>query len=329
VTVTLPAAPPIPGLRFRRIQRPADDAAIAALMNAAFAEVGIEYRQSPEQVSSWLDHPSRMDPASDLLFAEVDDSLVAYAEAGWEQDNDGRNYTVWGQVHPAWRRRGIGSALLRWNEARQREVAATHSAEGERRLQSWADEGEAGRLALLEGNGYRVARYAFEMVRPDLDGLVDVHLPEGVEIRPAVESQLRQIWELMVESFSDHFGSIDASEEAWERMRSDPTHDRSLWVVAWHGDEIVGQVLNRINAQANAELGFRRGRVNAVGVRRAWRRQGIGEALVMASLHRLREAGMTSASLGVDAENPHGALGIYERTGFRVVRRERIYRKPL
>src|SRR3990170_4760478 len=104
------------------------------------------------QVGTWLDHPSRMDPTEDLLLAEVDGSLVAHVEAGWELDNDGgRNYNVWGQVHPSWRRRGLGTALLRWNEERQRQVGASHPAGGERRLQSWADEGEAGRLALLEG----------------------------------------------------------------------------------------------------------------------------------------------------------------------------------
>ncbi|MEX1156889.1 MAG: GNAT family N-acetyltransferase, partial [Chloroflexota bacterium] len=185
------------------------------------------------------------------------------------------------------------------------------------------------RLALLEGNGYRVARYAFDMTRATLDEVPDFALPDGVEIRPASEADLRAIWELEVEAFSDHWGAIDGTEEAFARFRADPTHDRSLWVVAWHGDEIVGQVLNRINAQANAELGMLRGRVNSVGVRKAWRRQGMGQALVLASLNVLHKAGMTSASLGVDVENPHGALGIYERAGFRVARRERVYRKPL
>jgi len=330
MTVELPCAPPIPGLRFRRLQRPADDAALADLDNAGFQADGIEFRLSAAQIGTWLDHPSRMDPTEDLLLAEVDGSLVAHVEAGWELDNDGgRNYNVWGQVHPSWRRRGLGTALLRWNEERQRQVGASHPAGGERRLQSWADEGEAGRLALLEGNGYRVARYAFDMTRATLDEVPDFALPDGVEIRPATEADLRAIWELEVEAFSDHWGAIDGTEEAFARFRADPTHDRSLWVVAWHGDEIVGQVLNRINAQANAELGMLRGRVNSVGVRKAWRRQGMGQALVLASLNVLRKAGMTSASLGVDAENPHGALGIYERAGFRVARRERIYRKPL
>jgi ribosomal protein S18 acetylase RimI-like enzyme len=103
----------------------------------------------------------------------------------------------------------------------------------------------------------------------------------------------------------------------------------SLWVVAWQGDEIVGQVLNRIDHEANAELGLKRGWVNSVGVRRTWRRQGIARALVAESLRVLRDAGMTSAGLGVDAENPHGALGVYEVSGFRVVRTERVYRKPI
>jgi len=328
--VVIPDSPRIPGLRLRHLRRPADDAAIAAVANAGFAADGIEFRLSAEQVSIWLDHPSRMEPAHDMLLAEVDGALVAYTEGGWEQDNDGgRNYGTWGQVRPEWRRRGLGTALLHWTEARQRTVGASHPPNIEKRLESWTNEGEAGRLALLERNGYQVVRYAFEMERPTLDHLPAFTLPEGVEIRPAREADLRSIWELEVEVFRDHFGAIDDSESAFERLRADPQRDISLWVIAWHGDEIIGQVLNRINTQSNAELGLRRGRVNSVGVRRAWRRQGIGQALVTFSLHVLRDAGMTSATLGVDAENPHGALGIYEEAGFRVAKRERVYRKPL
>jgi ribosomal protein S18 acetylase RimI-like enzyme len=33
--------------------------------------------------------------------------------------------------------------------------------------------------------------------------------------------------------------------------------------------------------------------------------------------------------LGVDAENPTGALGVYEATGFHVDKRGRTFRKPL
>jgi hypothetical protein len=37
---------------------------------------------------------------------------------------------------------------------------------------------------------------------------------------------------------------------------------------------------------------------------------------------------MTEAILGVDADNPTGALGVYEANGFVVHQRERAYRRP-
>ncbi|MEX0710166.1 MAG: GNAT family N-acetyltransferase [Chloroflexota bacterium] len=330
MTVEAPGLPAIAGLRLRRLQRPADDAVIAALVNAGNLADGIRHRLGAEQVTNWLDHPSRMDPAQDMVIAEVDGSPVAFAEGGWEPDNDGgHNYSTWGQVHPDWRRRGLGSALLRWVEARQRSVAATHPTNVERRLQSWAHEKEAGRIALLEGRGYHVVRNDFVMERPNLDDIPELPLPPGIELRPARVEHLRRIWETEVEVFRDHWGAIDDSEDSFERKRTDPRRDMSLWVVAWQGDELVGQVLNRIDHDANAELGMKRGWVNSVGVRRAWRKQGIGRALVAESLRVLRDAGMTTAGLGVDAENGTGALGIYQAVGFAVTETERVYRKPL
>jgi ribosomal protein S18 acetylase RimI-like enzyme len=38
---------------------------------------------------------------------------------------------------------------------------------------------------------------------------------------------------------------------------------------------------------------------------------------------------MTKASLGVDAENLTGAVGLYERAGMTVERRNDVYRKQL
>ena len=329
MTITLSDAPAIPGLSFRGIQRPEDDAEIARLVNAGMAASNVPHRLLPAQITSWLDHPSNLDVAADLLFAEVNGSMVGYTEGGWEQDNDGgRNYAVWGQVHPDWQRRGLGTALLRWIEERQRRVAAAHP-NVEKRLQSWASEAEAGRLALLEGHGYTIARYDYEMERPNLDEIKPLPFPAGIELRPAREEDLRRHWETEIEVFRDHWGAIDDSEDSFKQMQSDPRRDMSLWVVAWQGEEVVGQVLNRIDKQANAELGMKRGWVSSVGVRRPWRRQGIARAMVAESLRVLRDAGMTSAGLGVDADNPTGAMGLYTGTGFETEVRSSAYRKPM
>jgi ribosomal protein S18 acetylase RimI-like enzyme len=66
-----------------------------------------------------------------------------------------------------------------------------------------------------------------------------------------------------------------------------------------------------------------------VSVRRPWRRRGLASALIAESLRVLKDRGMTEGALGVDAENPMGALGVYEANGFRVHRKGLNYRRPL
>ncbi|MEO5884797.1 MAG: GNAT family N-acetyltransferase, partial [Candidatus Limnocylindrales bacterium] len=79
----------------------------------------------------------------------------------------------------------------------------------------------------------------------------------------------------------------------------------------------------------NRELGVARGWLEHISVRRPWRRRGLGRALTAEGLRRLRAAGMTDVMLGVDAENPTGALGLYEDLGFAVHQRAAAYRLPL
>jgi mycothiol synthase len=106
-------------------------------------------------------------------------------------------------------------------------------------------------------------------------------------------------------------------------------HVPELWVVAWDGDEITGGVTNAIFAEENKAFGRARGWMETVFVRRRWRRRGLGAAIVARALVRLRDAGMTSAGLGVDSDNPSGALALYERAGFRIHRRSAAYRKSM
>jgi ribosomal protein S18 acetylase RimI-like enzyme len=88
-------------------------------------------------------------------------------------------------------------------------------------------------------------------------------------------------------------------------------------------------VLNEINETENAAFNRRRGWLASVFVRRPWRRRGLARAVVARSLVLLRDRGMTSAGLGVDADNPTGALQLYEDAGFEVEYRSSAFRKPL
>ena len=99
--------------------------------------------------------------------------------------------------------------------------------------------------------------------------------------------------------------------------------------MAWDGDEVAGVVQNWIWPEENAHLGVARGWLEHISVRRPWRRRGLARAITAEALRRLAAAGMTDAMLGVDADNPTGALGLYEGLGFDVEQRSQIYRLPL
>jgi ribosomal protein S18 acetylase RimI-like enzyme len=79
----------------------------------------------------------------------------------------------------------------------------------------------------------------------------------------------------------------------------------------------------------NERLGVRRGWLEHVSVRRPWRRRGLAAALIADSLRGLRERALDEAALGVDAENPTGALRLYESLGFYRYRTGISYRKAL
>ena len=82
--------------------------------------------------------------------------------------------------------------------------------------------------------------------------------------------------------------------------------------MAWDGDEIAGVVQNWIWPDENEQLGVERGWLEHISVRRPWRRHGLGRAITAERCAGCAAAGMTDAMLGVDAENPTGALGLYE-----------------
>ena len=326
--------PDVPGLTFRRVRIPEDLDGIAAMHIRARVADDIDERESAEEWGQWFAHPTGFDPAADVVVGEVGGRIVAFAQARASDDADGgRDYIAGGEVDPEVRRRGIGRALLRHNIRRLRtrgaaEMAAD-AAPRERRLESWAMESTVGRVRLLESEGFVAVRSFLEMLRPDLEDIVDMPMPAGLELRPMLPEHHRAVWAADSEAFADHWGGQQNSEEVFHRFFSGPEFRPELWCVAWDGDQVAGVVMNRIMSRFNEEKGLRRGEVAGVSVRRPWRGRGLARAMVAASLRALRDAGMTSATLGVDAENPTGAVGVYEANGFVVHRRGLNFRRPL
>jgi ribosomal protein S18 acetylase RimI-like enzyme len=291
-------------------------------------------RNSLEGMASYYRHLVRCDLARDLVVAEIDGQVVGYARVEWNDSNDGeRWYEGIGIVDPAVRGRGVGSLLLAWSERRRLEIAADHAGRGDaegrvRAMTTFVFDGDRGGARLLERAGYVPFRHFATMQRPDLEAIGEVALPAGLEIRPVSRDRaaIRQVFDADVEAFRDHFGWSEGSDERFAEWLENPEMDPELWLVAFDGGEVAGAVLTAIHVGPD---GDRSGWLDSIFTRRPWRQRGLARALIGRSLARLREHGMTTASLGVDTANANEALALYESCGFRVVSRATAYRKSL
>jgi mycothiol synthase len=196
-------------------------------------------------------------------------------------------------------------------------------------LATQVDETQVGYRALVESAGYETIRWFFLMRRPTLDDIPDAPLPDGIELRPVEADQIRPILHAENEAFRDHWAAREQTEDDIAITLGRVELATDLWVVAWAGEEIAGVVQNWIWPDENAGLGVQRGWLEHISVRRPWRRRGLARAITAESLRRLQAAGMTEAMLGVDSENPNGALGLYEGLGFQVDMRSASYRRSL
>jgi GNAT superfamily N-acetyltransferase len=322
------ALPKLDGVDFRMFRGSADYPDLARIITASARGEGDDRVETADAIASGYDHLQRCDPTRDLLVAEVDGVPVAYSRVFWDDEQDGRVYKVVCFVDPVYGGRGLGTALLAWNEARLREIAADHDAPT-KIVQAFVNDANEAATALVRGAGYEPGTYMPEMVRPSVDDLPDHLLPEGLEIRPVREADIRTIWEADVEAFRDHWGFVEQTDEDFERFLAWPYHDPTLWKIAWDDEGVAGQVKSFINTAENEAHGRKRGWTEAISTSSRWRRRGVAKALIVESIRELAARGMTEVALGVHTENPNGAYQLYESLGYEVVQTWTTYRKPL
>jgi ribosomal protein S18 acetylase RimI-like enzyme len=147
--------------------------------------------------------------------------------------------------------------------------------------------------------------------------------PDGIELRPFdVEAHTYLVYQADEEAFLDHWGHTPYSFETWKHRTIEcDDFDPSQWYIAWEGDQIAGFALDRYrNGQ---------GWVGSLGVRRPWRKRGLGLALLHHSFGEFYKRGKPVIGLGVDAANPTGATHLYQKAGMHVAAEYVSYEKEL
>lgn len=334
--MSAPAQIDIAGLpsdvRARAFDLAGDAAALAAFIADVNVADGSNQVLSAEDIALWWRPRQGFEPARDALVLEDGAGIAAHVNVTAEvRDGKVINW-IEGWVRQDRRRKGIGRALLAWSERN----AATRLVDGTspapdlpQFLGMGALESVPAALAFMATTDYRPIRYGFQMWRPLDQPIPDIQLPEGIELRPVREEDHRRIWDADVEAFLDHWEPRQKDESDFEATFAYPDLDTSIWRVAWDGDEVVGSVQNQIFQAENERTGVKLGWLEHVSVRKPWRGRGVAKALIVSSMQVHRDRGMEFAALGVDGENPTGALALYEGLGFRPHRKWINHRKPL
>ena len=240
----------------------------------------------------------------DILLAEGTDGLVGYADVNVHGGN------VWLDI------RGIDPdalpTLLDAIEERGMEK------DPDKKLWGYTSAEDLPLVDLYEDAGYRRVRHSFRMridLEPDQPAPV---WPDGFSVRTMRDGEERRVYEAQMASFADTWMFAPDPYESWVHwMVEEPSFDRSLWFLAEQDRELAGIVLSRA-PENEPGLGW----VRILGVLPEYRHRGLGQALLKHTFAEFQSRGFQAVGLGVDAENPTGAVRVYERAGMHV---ERMY----
>jgi mycothiol synthase len=260
----------------------------------------------------------------------ADGRIVAYNEV-WDMQKIPNRIWIWGRVHPDYLGRGIGSYLMDWAETRAQQAIPRVPAGARVSFQVATPSGYQPAVGFFEKRGYKLIRHFWNMQIDLTAEPPPPQLPGGLIIRSMVPDKEERavIWATR-DAFKDHWGFTEQPfEEEYERRRhfmaNDPDYDPRLWLVVMDGEEIAGVSLCRLKTAGDPEMGW----INTLGVRRPWRRQGLGVALLQQSFRELYLRGQRRVGLGVDADSLTGATRLYEKAGMVVSRQYNTYEKEL
>jgi mycothiol synthase len=328
--IHLAGAPDIPGLRFRHHRGPEDYPGMVTANQATRDHAGSLELITVDSMTRDYAHLVNCDPHDDFLIVELDGTIVGYARTEWrELTAGGRQFTTIGLLVPEQRGRGIGGAMLDWAEGRLAQVAASLPPDPRSLMRVWNWDTDVHATELYEERGWTLDGRGYEMVRPTLDDIPTVLLPDGFEVRPIGAADRRRVWDATMDAFRDHRAEEEWTEEDWRRDEADPFQDPTLWAVAFAGADIAAGVYGRIDPDENLHHGVQRGYIDGVWTRKPYRRRGLARALLAQVLVILRDRGMTSAYLGVDGINPNQAMHLYESLGFEIRTAESDWTKRL
>lgn len=305
--------PTIPGLAWRSLE-PVDVAAIAALATACLAaDGGLPWGATEAYVR---EHYLPAPPGASIGAFQVDGPPVACAAVQPAHTPEEYRATIVGLVHPTYRRRGLGTFLLRWSSAQAGRLLAACPADRLHVLQLTTESLTEAGERFLERHGFAQQSAAYVMRRDLKTPLSDIPLPNGIRFATWAPALAGEFYAVSQAAFREFPSLPDRNLEEWVAWLGPDEDDfrPEMSLLAYCDDLPVGVIV----------CGDRW--IATIGVRPEWRERGVGSALMIEALRRFQAAGDDHVLLGVNVNNPRAAR-VYARLGFvRVGRRAHYVR---
>lgn len=260
-----------------------------------------------------------------------DGELIGHVEV-WTNARPLVHPELWARLDPGYEDLGIGTWMMQWAEERAlRALPDVPDGLGfSVRVGAYRQVEKARKL--FAEMGYQYIRSWYHMLI-EMDAPVpDPGLPEGITLRtyePEVDREAAH--RAHEDAFRDHFDHIDLPFEEglkrWKQNREYEGYDPTLYFLAM--DNLSGEIAGFNLCRPHSHYDVNRGWVSAIGVRRPWRKRGLGLALLRHSFNEFYRRGKRKVGLGVDAQNLTGALRLYESADMHIDLAHDFYEKEL
>ncbi|MFN8372750.1 MAG: GNAT family N-acetyltransferase [Anaerolineae bacterium] len=293
------------------------NAVVALRQEQELADWGTTYTTANDLRTQWERTHLNVDT---WIVADAAGQVVAHAQI---HTPDTATPQLYGVVRRDHQRHGIGRYLLALAEARAKAATRSLAPGTTKALYVTIAGRDQAALRILEKSGFElrstfhVMECTLEAEPPALSPIANIDIREFV-----VGTDDDPVYEADEEAFLDEYGKEPRTFVQWaRRLNMYEGFDASLWFVAWEGDQVAGAALNEV------ENG--KGRIHHLGVRRPWRRRGLGMALLQHTMRAFYQRGIHTLILNVHSQSLTHANRLYERAGFKTVQEYHHYRKPL
>jgi mycothiol synthase len=303
--------------------------AIANLINTCEKVDRLYEGTSISQLQQEFNAPS-LDKARDIrLWFDANGQLIGFAQLWISEPAEVIDGSLLFRVHPDARGGDLEAAAIAWGEVRMREVSAIPGSPVKLRSSTHAEDRD--RISLLTSSGFKPDRYFCRLARSLSEPIPEPQFPEGFLLRQFPGEQDSEAWvEMFNQSFIDHWNHHDLTVEQFKYDLAKPDYRNDLDLIAVADDgKFVAFCYCEISQEENDRTGRNEGWIGVLGTRRGFRKIGLGRAMLLAGLHRLKAAGVETAILGVDADNQCGAMKLYESVAFHNIRNSIAYVKEL